>query len=483
MKPIVTLVAVAFAGTLGLFNGNTSNAQDVTRMREVVEATVKKGQFTGAVLITQGDRVLIDKGYGFANREWKQTNLPSTKFRIGSISKQFTAAAVLLLEERGKLLLSDSIKKYVPDTPAAWDGITIAHLFNHTAGLPNFTDLAAYQKVKMLEAQPADTLKLVRELPLDFAPGKDYRYSNSGYVLLGQIIETVTGESYGTFLQNNIFKPLGMADSSVDTSAVILPSRAAGYKYLQANEKAPPSLVNADVISMSVPHAAGAIISTTHDLHRWQKALYGAKDGRDVLSAASLKKMLAPNKAGYALGVQVIEKKQQNKATGDVTVHRVMEHGGGIDGFSAWMQYDEASALNVVVLGNIEGAPSGYLAGRLAAMTQGGLPYSTLPFYLRGTMNNWGISTPMVSAGSKIWAVETMLSAGGHEFKFGSEDFRQIDFGGGNGEPSIVVGTKNVLSIGGSNLKIEVSQAARYRFSLDVRDAYGPKLTVMKLIN
>ncbi len=478
MKAIFTTLLISAAA---LLNPTISAAQDLVRMREVVEMAVKKGQFAGSVLITQGDKVLFNRGYGLANREWNIANAPTTKFRIGSVTKQFTAAAILLLEERGKLKLTDSIKQYVPDAPAAWDGITIAHLLNHTAGLHNFTDLPAYQKIKIQQLQPADTLKIMRDLPLDFAAGSEFRYSNSGYVLLGQIIETVSGETYAKFLQTNIFKPLGMADSSVDSAAAILPSRASGYKYVQADEKTPPNLANADVINMSIPHAAGAIISTTHDLHRWQKALYGNKGAVKLLSESSLKKMLTPNKGGYALGVQVAEITSKNNTTGADKLVRRIEHGGGIDGFAAWLQYNESNALNVVVLGNIEGGLSGYIAGRLSAMSEGGLPYASLPFYLRGSMNKWDTSARMVLVRRQMWAVDIALEAGSHEFKFGSEDFRQIDFGGSDGQQSLNLASKPVLSIGGNNLKIDIPQSGNYRFNLNARDGYGPKLIVEQL--
>lgn len=140
MKVFPAYCAAVFFGATTMLSPWTSHAQDLPRMREVVEMAETKEQFAGSILITQDDRVLIDKGYGLANREWNQANSPATKFRRGFISKQFTAAAVLLLEERGKLKLDDLVKLYVPDAPSVWDDITIAHLLNHTEGLHNFTD-------------------------------------------------------------------------------------------------------------------------------------------------------------------------------------------------------------------------------------------------------------------------------------------------------------------------------------------------------
>ena len=272
-----------------------------------------------------------------------------------------------------------------------------------------------------------------------------------------------------------------MAHSSVDSAAAILPLRAVGYKFVQADEKTPFSLVNTDTINTAIPHTAGAIISTTHDLHHWQKAMYGGKWRSKLLSKSSLAKMLTVNKGGYSLGVQISEMPSKNATSGELKMVRRIKHGCGVDGFGAWMQYNESNAWNVVVLGNIEGALSGYLAGRVSAMSEDGLPYETTPFYLRGSVNKWDVGTRMVGINSHGRSVDVELDAGSHEFKFGSEDFRQIDFGGSEGVPLLGLGFARVLYIGGSNLKIKAPQAAKYRFSLNVRDACGPKVSVVQI--
>jgi CubicO group peptidase (beta-lactamase class C family) len=296
--------------------------------------------------------VLLSKGYGAANIEWDIPNTPSTKFRLGSITKQFTAASILLLVERGTLKLEDSIKTYLPDAPPAWERITIFNLLTHSSGIPNFTNLPAYKTQQLTDTPPATTIAMVRDKPLDFFPGEKMSYSNSGYVLLGYVIEKVSGGSYEQFVQDNIFTPLGMKDSGYDSNSAIIARRAAGYA------PSPKGPVNAGYIHMSIPHAAGALYSTTEDLLRWEQGLFGGK----VVSAASLQKMTTPFKNDYALGVVV-------QTTEGRTV---VQHGGGIDGFNTFLAYYPADKLTVVVLANINGPAPGAIAAKLATVVHSG---------------------------------------------------------------------------------------------------------------
>ena len=304
-------------------------------MDEIVQPYVQNKAFMGAVLVARGADVILSKGYGSANLEWDIPNTPSTKFRLGSITKQFTAASILLLEERGKLKLDDPIKTYLPDPPAAWDRITIFNLLTHTSGIPNFTSLPEYKTLQLSDTPVAKTIATVRDKPLDFFPGGKMSYSNSGYILLGHVIEKVSGGSYEKFVQENIFTPLGMKDSGYDSNSAIIPRRAAGYM------PSPKGPFNAGYIHMSIPHAAGALYSTTEDLLRWEQALFGGK----VVSAESLEKMTTPFKNDYALGVVV------QTAGG----RKVIQHGGGIEGFNTFTAYYPDDKLTVAVLANING--------------------------------------------------------------------------------------------------------------------------------
>jgi CubicO group peptidase (beta-lactamase class C family) len=326
-------------------------AQDVSRMDQVVQSYVAGHQFMGSVLVARGGGVLLSKGYGSANLEWDIPNAPSTKFRLGSVTKQFTAASVLLLEERGKLTVEDPVKKYMPDAPAAWDNITIFNLLTHTSGIPNFTNFPDYHS---LEPFPATAEKLVarfRDKPLDFQPGEKWTYSNSGYVLLGYLIERITGQGYAKFVQDNIFTPLGMKDSGYDSNSALIPRRASGY----ARDKS--GVINAGYIDMTIPLSAGALYSTTEDLLRWEQGLFGGK----VLSAASLEKMTKPFKSDYAFGLQVHT----------VNGLKVIDHGGGIEGFNTALSYYPEDKTTVVVLGNLNGSAPQEIASKLGAVAHG----------------------------------------------------------------------------------------------------------------
>ena len=349
-------------------------AQDAARMEEVVQTHVRDKSFMGAVLVARGTDVILSKGYGSANLEWAVPNTPTTKFRLGSITKQFTAASILLLEERGKLKLDDPIKKYVPEAPAAWDTITIFNLLTHSSGIPNFTSLPDYSSLKFRDTPVAKTVATVRDKPLDFAPGEKMSYSNSGYLVLGDVVERITGASYEKFVTDNIFTPLGMKDSGYDSNTAVIPRRAAGYM------PSPTGPVNAGFVHMSIPHGAGALYSTTEDLLRWEQGLFGGK----LLSAASLEKMTTPFKSDYALGVVV------RTANG----RKVVQHGGGIDGFNTFLAYYPDNKLTVAVLANVNGETPTQIATKLADLAFGGavqltserkeisLPVATLSKYV-----------------------------------------------------------------------------------------------------
>lgn len=337
---------------LGVLLAASASAQDIaSKIDEYMKAQVKVNRFSGSILVARDGQVLVSKGYGMANVEHDIPNTPQTKFRLGSITKQFTAAAILLLEERGKLSVQDSVCTYVPECPPAWQEITIHHLLTHTSGIPNFTSFPDYLKTMMVPSPPASTLERFKSKPLDFKPGERMSYSNSGYIVLGYIIEKVTGESYDAFIRKNIFEPLKMVNTGYDVSSQILKHRAAGYA------RQGEGLINAAYIDMTIPHAAGALYSTVEDLYIWDQAL---SSGR-LLSKASLDKMFTPFKNNYAYGWTVTT--QFNR--------KVIGHGGGINGFATFIARYPDDKTFVVVLSNLEGAPSGRIARDLAAIVFG----------------------------------------------------------------------------------------------------------------
>ncbi len=347
---IVTVVALRAVLALLLVPG-LAEAQDTARMQELIRARVDDGSFMGTVLVARGDEVLLSEGYGSANLEWNIKNAPSTKFRLGSITKQFTAAAILKLAEQGKLAVDDTVKTHWSGAPAAWDAITIRHLLTHTSGIPNLTSFPDMQTWKLQQSTPLKTIGYFRDKPLDFAPGERMSYSNSGYIVLGYLVERASGQDYAQFLRDSIFEPLGMKDTGYDLHATIVPNRASGYTTTTSG------LRNAPYIDMTVPFGAGALYSTTEDLLRWTQGLFGGR----VLSAASLEAMTTPLLNNYAFGVSVRE------ASG----RKVIEHGGGIEGFNTLLAYYPDSRITVAVLGNVNGQAPTELAAQLGALVHG----------------------------------------------------------------------------------------------------------------
>jgi len=332
--------------------GGVCFAQDnAPRMEQVVQSYVSNKTFMGSVLVVRDKTVLLEKGYGSADLEWDIPNSPTTKFRLGSITKQFTAASILLLEERGKLNINDPVKKYMADAPAAWDKVTIYNLLTHTSGIPSFTGFPDYESTEATPTTPEKLVARFRDKPLEFQPGEKFAYDNSGYVLLGYLIEKISGQTYAQFVQENIFTPLQMKDSGYDSNSAIIMHRASGY----SNGK--EGIENAGFIHMTIPFAAGSLYSTVEDLARWEQGLFGGK----VLSPASLQKMTTPFKENYAFGLAV------STANG----HKLFEHGGGIEGFNTHLAYYPDDKLIVVVLANLNGdAPTG-IAHKLAAVAHG----------------------------------------------------------------------------------------------------------------
>jgi CubicO group peptidase (beta-lactamase class C family) len=341
----IVLAVVAAAFVLSV------HAQDIARMDQVVREFVDKKQFMGTVLVARGEEIVFNRAYGSANLEWNIANTPATKFRLGSVTKQFTGVSILLLEERGKLRLDDPIKKYYAQAPAAWDAVTLKHLLTHTSGIPNLTSFPEFAKFQRSPATLADSIALFKDKPLEFSPGERRAYSNSGYILLGQVIEKVAGVSYADFLQTHIFTPLGMKDSGYDSNTRIIEHRAAGYALDEGG-----GILNADFVHMSIPHAAGALYSTTEDLLRWQRGLYGGK----ILSAVSLQKLTTPFKDDYAFGIHVNRQKRT-----------IYSHGGGIEGFNTYLAYYPETRVTVVALSNLNGGAPDAIVEKLGAIAHG----------------------------------------------------------------------------------------------------------------
>lgn len=323
-----------------------------TQLKDRMEQAVKTEKFRGAVLVAREGEPLLRAGYGLASEELRTPNTPETKFRLGSITKQFTAMAILILQEQGKLKVADPVSKHLENTPKAWQNITIHHLLTHTSGIPNFTSFPDYLATMAEPSPPAKTLLRFKDKPLDFVPGAKHQYSNSGYIVLGLIIEKVAGTSYGGFLRSAIFEPLSMRDTGYDNPRVVLPGRAQGHaRFLGI-------LQNAQYIDMSIPHAAGALYSTVDDLAKWDQALYTEK----LVPRSAIQKMFTPEKDNYAYGWVVLQ--GPNRPTAQL-------HGGGINGFVTDITRFSDKRICLIVLCNDESLQPGRLRDDLAKITLG----------------------------------------------------------------------------------------------------------------
>jgi CubicO group peptidase (beta-lactamase class C family) len=296
-----------------------------------------------AVLVTQNGKVLLRKGYGMANLEHGVPITPETVFEVGSVTKQFTAAAILMLQERGKLSVQDDLTKYLPDFPTQGKKVTLEDLLHHTSGIPSYTGMAEWIP-KMREDLSVDQLiGIFQGKPLEFDPGTKWAYDNSGYVLLGAVIEKVAGKSYERFIEDEIFQPLGMTHSYYGSWTDVIPHRAAGY------DKENDHFINTPYLSMTQPYAAGSLMSTVDDLALWDRALTsGTLLKKESLDRAFTSGQLTSGQLtryGYGWTLH------------DLAGKRVIEHGGDINGFSCdVLRIPEAGIFIVVLTNNTEAA-------------------------------------------------------------------------------------------------------------------------------
>jgi CubicO group peptidase (beta-lactamase class C family) len=326
--------------------GQTRGKAD--RLTRYLETAAVKGHFSGAILVAERGKPLVAKAYGLANAEHQVPNTTRTKFRIGSVTKQFTAAAVMMLQERGKLSVSDPIDKYLDDIPDRWKGITIRQLLSHTSGLMHSWALPDFEKTIMIPATPEQTLARFKDQPLVSKPGEGFLYSGLGYFILARVIEKVTGGTYDAFLKENIFTPLGMSDTGSDHPEAVIANRASGYVFSEGR------LENAPAVYMPIFSGGGNLYSTVEDLLRWDQALYSAK----VISKKSFEAMTTPVRNNYGYGWEMSE------GFG----HRVMAHGGSLPGFTAFISRHVDDRVTIIVLSNVTNMPANQVGEELAAV-------------------------------------------------------------------------------------------------------------------
>jgi len=349
---MLLVVAIAIIGggmklLPGILNRGLSPAVSASTQVAALDHFFTTEQFSGAVLVARAEKILLSKGYGMADWQHNIANRSQTIFRIGSVTQQFTAMAILLLQGQGKLHVQDPICTYIDACPAAWRPITIHQLLTHTSGIPDYTSFSDYNATKGQPTSTAQLLARFKGKPLDFSPGSMFSYSNSEYAVLGAIIEKVSGEAYATFLQQAIFGPLHMNQTSYDQSYPSLPDHATGYDRPR---------VPTDYIDMSVPFAAGALASTVDDLYRWDQAIFNGT----FASRALLQEMFTPqalicptphsgscgqySEEHYGYGWFLDKEANSGR--------NVIFHPGSSDGFSALNEYFPDQKITVILLSN-----------------------------------------------------------------------------------------------------------------------------------
>ncbi|MFC2092898.1 serine hydrolase [Bacteroidota bacterium] len=300
----------------------TSLAQDkAANIEELMNKYYDYGQFNGSVLVAENGNVIFKKGFGYANLEWDIPNAADTKFRLASITKQFTSMLIMQLVEEGKINLEGKISDYLPYyRKDVGDKVTIHNLLTHTSGVTNLTNMPP-DVVSKISKQHYEVKELIEKFcseDLEFEPGSKYKYSNSGYNILGAIIEEVTGKPYGEVLKEKIFEPVGMNSSGLDDYESIIENRASGY------DKGILDYSNTEYLDMSMVYSAGALYSTVEDLYKWDQALYTDK----LLSEKNKEIMFTPFLQNYAYGWGVSKSEFGGKD------RKILRHTGGINGFN-----------------------------------------------------------------------------------------------------------------------------------------------------
>ncbi len=327
-------------GTLAIaLNGNTElQKKEIDRY---LSGIYKQDMPGAAVLAVQKGKIVLRKGYGLADMELNVPMRPDMVFRIGSITKQFTSAGIMMLVEEGKVKLNDLITVYLPDYPLKAKKVKVRHLLNHTSGIKSYTSMPEFGKMMRTDMEVEKLIDVFKDQPYDFEPGEKYLHNNSGYILLGAIIEKVSGQKYADFIKKRIFDKAGMKNSFYGSPASIIRNRAKGYSITEDGVK------NSSYLSMTLPYAAGSLLSTVDDLYKWNRWLNAGK----LISKESLKKVYKKTKLnngeeiGYAFGFMNI----------DFNGFKEIHHGGGINGFITNKLYIPEEDIFVVVLTNSAG--------------------------------------------------------------------------------------------------------------------------------
>lgn len=366
-------VILAFLLSFNLAIAQQTDLVQLTgKFDKLLLAQFKPHEPGGVALVAWNGRIIYEKAFGMANLELNVPMRTEHVFKIASITKQFTAVAILQLLEEGKLDLQDEVTKFIPDYPMQGYKITIEHLLTHTSGILDFAKIRETPNRMAGALTPEQMIDIFKERPLRFPPGTQWEYSNSGYFLLGYIIERITGKTYGKFLEEQIFKPAGMSRSFFGGETQLVTNRADGYTGGQQG------FINAPHISMTHPYAAGAILSTVEDLFKWNQALHSYKLIRkETLEKALTRYTLADGKkTRYGYGWRF----------GSIQDSPSFWHAGGINGFTSMAMFLPEEDVFVVLLSNCDANSPEEVTAKLAALAIG-KPYEYKPIPAeRGTL-------------------------------------------------------------------------------------------------
>ncbi len=384
---------------------NTSYSQTkIDKIDNLVSAYSEFGQFNGSVLIAEKGKIIYKKGFGWANMEWNIPNQTDTKFRLASISKQFTAMLIMQFVQQGKLKLNVPISNYLPDYPKPNGSIiTIHQLLTHTSGTPNYTSFPNFIKNNSRNPYtPAEFLNYFADSTLRFKPGEKFSYSNSGYFLLGILLEKVSGKSYEQVLHENILEPLGMNNTGYEHYNTVLKNRASAY------EKLGTSYINANYLDMSILYAAGALYSTVEDLYLWDQALYTnkllQKENMELLFA----KHVPVQKRYYGYGWFIDEMGIGN------TKERVqtISHSGEINGFNTLISRISSDTSLIILLNNTGAAPLKEMSIAICGILYDkpyDLPKKSIAYSLMDVIKEKGIEAALTSYKDKKAAADYFL--------------------------------------------------------------------------
>ena len=360
------LVFLAFASLLTAEAQTLTPKQMTAEFDKLLSAQYKPGEPGCAALVAIKGQIIYKKAFGMANLELNVPMQPDMVFRIGSITKQFTAIAILQLMEQGKLSLQDEITRFIPDYPTQAHKITIEHLLTHTSGIKSYTSVPDFDKYVKEDLKPGEAVDKFKNQPMEFAPGTKFNYNNSGFFLLGYIIEKITGKTYQEYIEENFFKPLGMTNSLYGSDSKIIKNRAYGYKP-DGN-----GFANADYLSMLLPFSAGSIMSTVEDLYKWNRALISYKLVKKETLEKAFTEYKLSNGKGTSYGYGWFLRKLQGSPT--------IEHGGGINGYLTDAIYLPAEDVFVAVFSNSTGKSPDLVSEKIAAVAIGKpLNYKEIP--------------------------------------------------------------------------------------------------------